>query len=235
MALKYQRILLKLSGEFFSSGHSSLSISKLNQLGATFSALLERGVEIGLVIGGGNLIRGMTLAEKGFDRITSDYMGMLATAINGLALTKALQESGVPTELMSLVSMPEIIANYSATTAIDHLSQGNVVVFAGGTGKPLCTTDSAASHRAVDIGADLLLKATKVNGVYSADPHKFPDAVYYPTLSYQEALDRGLEVMDFQSLEYCRDHRMPIRVFNMEQLDILQKIVEGETVGTLIS
>jgi uridylate kinase len=193
-----------------------------------------RGVQVGLVIGGGNIFRGAGLAARGMDRVTGDHMGMLATVINALAMQDVLQGKGVPTRVMSALSMDQVCESYVKRRAVERLAAGEVVIFAAGTGNPFFTTDSAASLRAIEIGADLMLKATKVDGVYNADPMKDPAATRYDRLSFDEAIERRLAVMDTTALVLCRDQHMPVRVFNMHERGNLARIIQGEDIGTLV-
>lgn len=233
--LKYSRVLLKLSGEFFvGECGDNLSLAQFDHVVQIVTELLRSKVQVGIVVGGGNVVRGIPLAQQGFERITADYMGMLATVINSKALYSRCKQAKVPACLMSLITMPDIVACYDVKQAIQALQQYQLVIFAGGTGKPLCSTDSAASHRAVDIEADIVFKATKVDGVYAADPQQYPDARYYQHLSYDEVITKQLAVMDLQAFSYCRDHHMPIRIFNMNIPNVLTRLVSGDAIGTLI-
>lgn len=232
---KYSRILLKLSGEFFAEkSDSGIGLQRVDKLLVVLKQLIATKLEIGLVIGGGNLVRGIPLAQRGFDRETGDYMGMLATVINGLALQQRCQEAELPVLLVSLIKIPELVAPYDIRQSQQALAAGKLVIFAGGTGKPWCTTDSAAADRAVDIEADILLKATTIDGVYSADPKRDSNAQYYSHVSYDRVIEEQLAVMDQRAFECCRQHKMPIRVFDMAQQQALQDIVAGKQVGTLI-
>jgi len=192
------------------------------------------GVEVGTVIGGGNLFRGAGLAEAGMERVTADHMGMLATVMNALAMQDALERQGVYARVMSAIRINEVCEDYIRRRAIRHLEKGRVVIFAAGTGKPFFTTDSAASLRAIEINADVLLKATKVDGVYSADPFKVPDAKRFHRLTFDEALDRRLQVMDATAMVMCREHAMPLKVFDIFRPDNLRRVVCGEDVGTTV-
>jgi uridylate kinase len=191
-------------------------------------------VQVGLVVGGGNLFRGAALQEAGLDRVTGDHMGMLATVMNALALRDALERSNISTQVMSAIPMSGVVDHYDRRKAIRALSDGDVVIFAAGTGNPFFTTDSSACLRGIEVDAQLVLKATKVDGIYSADPMKFPDAVKYEHLTYDEVLDKKLEVMDLTAICLCRDHQMPVRVFEMEKSGALLNIVRGGEEGTLI-
>lgn len=231
----YKRILLKLSGEAL-QGQASFGIDPavLDRLVKEIGEVAKLGVQIGIVVGGGNLFRGATLAKVGIDRITGDQMGMLATVMNALAMRDALQSQGVSSRIMSAISISGLVDPFDRGKAIAHLQEEQVVIFAGGTGNPLVTTDSAASLRGIEIGADVLLKATNVDGIYSADPAKDPQAKLYKHLTYQEALDRELGVMDLTSFCQCRDHGLAIRVFNVTKPDILLKIVTSKDEGTIV-
>jgi uridylate kinase len=232
---KYQRILLKLSGEAL-TGSESFGIDPkiLDQMALEVGQLVGIGVQVGLVVGGGNLFRGAALQAAGLDRVTGDHMGMLATVMNALALRDALERSNIATQVMSSIPMSGVVDHYDRRKAIRALSNGDVVIFAAGTGNPFFTTDSSACLRGIEVEADLVLKATKVDGVYSADPMKFSDAVKFDRLTYDEVLDKKLEVMDLTAICLCRDHNMPVRVFEMEKQGALLNIVRGGQVGTLI-
>lgn len=231
----YQRILLKLSGEAL-LGEADYGIDPLvlRRLAAEVHALIDRGVEVALVIGGGNIFRGAGLAAAGMDRVGADHMGMLATVMNGLAMQDALEREGVFTRVMSAIKINQVCEDYIRRRAIRHLEKGRVVILAAGTGNPFFTTDSAASLRAVEIGADLMLKATKVDGVYSADPMTDPSALRYDQLTYDQVLDDRLSVMDATAIVMCRDQNMPIVVFDINEPGVLARIVEGERVGTRV-
>ncbi len=231
----FQRILLKLSGEaLMGDGEFGISPDVMNRVAAEVRELVQMGVQVGVVVGGGNLFRGAGLADAGMDRVTGDHMGMLATIMNALAMQDALEHQGVFTRVMSAIKINQICEDYIRRRAIRHLEKGRVVIFAAGTGNPFFTTDSAASLRAIEIGAQLLLKATKVDGVYSADPMKHPDAVRYERMTYDEVLERKLMVMDVTAIVLCRDHHMPLRVFDMNKPGALRCIVMGEDEGTLV-
>jgi uridylate kinase len=232
---KYKRILLKLSGEAL-TGRQSFGIDPaiLDLMALEVGQLVGIGVQVGLVVGGGNLFRGAALQAAGLDRVTGDHMGMLATVMNALALRDALERSNIATQVMSSIPMSGVVDHYDRRKAIRALSNGDVVIFAAGTGNPFFTTDSSACLRGIEVQADLVLKATKVDGVYSADPVKVPDAIRYERLTYDEVLDKKLEVMDLTAICLCRDHNMPVRVFEMEKQGALLSIVRGGDVGTLI-
>ena len=232
---KYKRILLKLSGEAL-TGNESFGIDPrvLDSMALAIGQLVGIGVQVGLVVGGGNLFRGAALQQAGLDRVTGDHMGMLATVMNALAMRDALERSNIATQAMSAIPMTGVVEHYDRRKAIRALNNGDVVIFSAGTGNPFFTTDSAASLRAIETGADLVLKATKVDGVYSADPVNVPDAIKYDRLTYDEVLEKKLEVMDLTAICLCRDHNMPVRVFEMEKPGALLNIVRGGDEGTLI-
>lgn len=232
---KYKRILLKLSGEALTGGESfGIDPKILDLMALEIGQLVGIGVQVGLVVGGGNLFRGAALQKAGLDRVTGDHMGMLATVMNALALRDALERSNIATQVMSSIPMSGVVDHYDRRKAIRALNNGDVVIFAAGTGNPFFTTDSAACLRGIEVEAELVLKATKVDGVYSADPMKVPDAVKYHELSYDEVLNKKLEVMDLTAILLCRDHGMPVRVFEMERAGALLAIVRGGEEGTLI-
>lgn len=232
---KYKRILLKLSGEALMGGLGfGIDPKVLDRMALEVGQLVGIGVQVGLVVGGGNLFRGAALQTAGLDRVTGDHMGMLATVMNALALRDALERSNIKSSVMSAIPMSGVVDHYDRRKAIRALSRGEVVIFAAGTGNPFFTTDSAACLRGIEVDADLVLKATKVDGVYSADPMLDPDAVKYDYLSYDEVLNKKLEVMDLTAICLCRDHNMPLRVFAMEQQGALLNIVVGGEEGTLI-
>lgn len=232
---KYKRVLLKLSGEAL-QGEQEFGIDPkvLDAMALEVGQLVGIGVQVGLVIGGGNLFRGAALSEAGLDRVTGDHMGMLATVMNALAMRDALERSNIHSRVMSAIPMSGIVEHYDRRQAIRHLEMGDVVVFAAGTGNPFFTTDSAACLRGIEIEADIVLKATNVDGVYDSDPKKNPDAKKYDTLTYDEVLERQLGVMDLTAICLARDHKMPLRVFNMVSPGIMGKIMVGEEEGTTI-
>ena len=232
---RYKRILLKLSGEaLMGEGEFGIDPKVLDRMALEVGQLIGIGVQVGLVVGGGNLFRGAELSAAGMDRVTGDHMGMLATVMNALALRDALERSNISTRVMSSIPMSGVVEHYDRRKAIRHLKGGEVVIFSAGTGNPFFTTDSAACLRGIEIDADVVLKATKVDGVYDSDPMKNPNAVKYDRLSFDEALDKKLGVMDLTAICLCRDHDMPVRVFNMNQPGVLAKIMVGESEGTLI-
>ena len=231
-----KRILLKLSGEALLGGVDyGIDPEVINRIAGELRDVRELGVQVTVVIGGGNIFRGAGLAEAGMDRVTGDNMGMLATVINSLALQDALEKLGVHARVMSAIRINDVCEDYIRRRAIRHLEKSRVVILAAGTGNPFFTTDTAASLRAIEINADLLLKATKVNGVFSADPKKVPDAEHYPSLTYDQVLDRRLGVMDATAVVMCRDNDLPLRVFNVHNKGDLLRIVNGEDVGTLVT
>ena len=232
----YQRILLKLSGEALQGAEGfGIDPSILDRMAQEIKELVELGVQVGVVIGGGNLFRGAGLAKAGMNGVVGDHMGMLATVMNGLAMRDALHRAYVNTRLMSAIPLNGVCDNYRWAEAISLLRNGRVVIFAAGTGNPFFTPDSAACLRGIEIEADGVLKATKVDGVFTDDPAKNPDAVLYETLSYQEVLEKELKVMDLAAFTLARDHGMPIRVFNMNKPGALRRVVMGEREGTVIS
>jgi uridylate kinase len=232
----YRRILLKLSGEaLLGEEDYGIDPNMILRIAAEIAEVNRGGVQVTVVIGGGNIFRGAGLAQSGIDRVTGDHMGMLATVMNALALQDALESIGTDARVMSAVSVHDVCEDYIRRRAIRHLEKGRVVVCAGGTGNPFFTTDTAAALRAIEVGADILLKATKVNGVYSADPASNPTAALYDTLPYDRVIEGKLRVMDTNAIVLCRDQGMPIRVFNVFQEGNLMRLVRGESIGTLIS
>lgn len=232
---RYKRVLLKLSGEALMGEHDfGIDPKVLDRMALDIGSLIGIGVQVGLVVGGGNLFRGAALNAAGMDRVTGDHMGMLATVMNGLAMRDALERSNIRTRVMSAIPMSGIVEHYDRRRAVRDLKDGDVVVFCAGTGNPFFTTDSAACLRGIEIEADAVLKATKVDGVYSADPYKDPTAEKYDRLTYDEVLDKKLGVMDLTAICLARDHGMPLRVFDMNRSGALTRIVTGESEGTLI-
>jgi uridylate kinase len=231
----YKRILLKLSGEALQGDHLfGIDAKKLTRVTQELASVVSLGVQVAMVIGGGNLIRGADLCATGLDRVTADQMGMLSTVINGLALLDALERKGVPSTLMSAIAIPGLVDFYDRHKAKEELENGKLVIFVAGTGNPLVTTDSAAALRGIEIGADIVIKATKVDGVFAADPIKNPKAERYEQLAYDEVIEQRLGVMDLNAILLCREHSLPLRVFNMSKQGALLRIVTGENVGTLI-
>jgi uridylate kinase len=233
--LRFKRVLLKLSGEAL-MGDVSFGIDPavLDKMAKNISGLLSQGVEVGVVIGGGNLFRGKALSEAGLGRVTGDHMGMLATVMNALAMRDALERIDLPSRIMSAIPMLGVVDPFHRRKAITHLKTGHVVIFASGTGNPFFTTDTAACLRAIEIDAEVVLKATKVDGIYSSDPMKDKDAVKFDSLTYGDVLSKDLEVMDLTAICLARDHGMPLIVFNMSQDDALLSIVNGQKVGTWV-
>jgi uridylate kinase len=231
----YKRVLLKLSGEAL-MGKADFGIDPevISRFAKEIAELSAQGVELGVVIGGGNIFRGAGLAESGMDRVSGDHMGMLATVMNALALQDALEQQGAFCRVMSAIKINEVCEDYLRRRAIRHLEKGRVVIFAAGTGNPFFTTDSAASLRAVEVGAELMLKATQVDGVYNADPKTNPDAVRYAELGYDEVIDKRLGVMDTTAVVMCQEQSMPLRIFDVHKKGNLTKIIYGEDIGTLV-
>ena len=232
----FRRILLKLSGEIMAGGDAhGISPERLSEIAQEIKDVHELGVEIGIVVGGGNIYRGLQAAASGMDRVVGDQMGMLATVINSLAMQDAVESLGAHARVMSAIRINEVAEDYVRRRAVRHLEKGRIVIFAAGTGNPFFTTDSAASLRAIEVGADLLLKATKVNGVYSDDPVKNPAATRYEKLNFDRVLDDRLGVMDATAIVLCRDNGLPLRVFNLNNPGDLLRVVRGENVGTLVT
>jgi uridylate kinase len=234
-SIRYKRVLVKLSGEaLMGSGEYGIDPAIIKRIALEIQEILALGVEVAVVIGGGNIFRGAGLARAGMDRVTGDHMGMLATVMNCLAMQDALESIGTHARVMSAIRINEVCEEYIRRRAVRHLEKGRVVLFAAGTGNPFFTTDTAASLRAIEIGADLLVKATKVDGIYSADPVKDPAAVRYPTLTFDRVLDERLNVMDATAIVMCRDNNLPLQVFNLGNAGDLLRIVQGETIGTVV-
>ena len=235
-ALKYRRILLKLSGEaLMGNGDYGIDPDIINGLAKEIIEAQKAGAEIGVVIGGGNIFRGAGLAATGMDRVTGDHMGMLATVINALAMQDALEKHGAYARVMSAIKINQICEDYIRRRAVRHLEKGRIALFAAGTGNPFFTTDSAAALRATEINAELLLKATKVDGIYDADPKKNPDARRFDVLTYDEVLKRNLQVMDTAAFALCRDNDIPLRIYDMGREGALMRILQGEDIGTLVT
>jgi uridylate kinase len=232
---QYKRIVLKLSGEALAGGAAfGINAARVNELAAEVAAVAAAGVQIGLVVGGGNIFRGIAAAAQNMDRVTADHMGMLATVINSLSLQDALEQIGVHTRVMSAIEMHEVAEPYIRRRALRHLEKGRVCVFAGGTSNPYFSTDTAATLRALEIRAEVIAKATRVDGVYDKDPLQFPGAVMYREVSYLEVLSKSLAVMDATSIAMCRDNQLPIIVFNLNTSGNIMRMSMGEPVGTLI-
>ncbi|MGA0991595.1 MAG: UMP kinase [Burkholderiaceae bacterium] len=232
---RYQRILLKLSGEAL-MGNDAFGINPgtIGRMVSEIGHVVQGGTQVAIVIGGGNIFRGVAGGSVGMDRATADYMGMLATVMNALALSDALEKQGVMARVMSAISIEQVVEPYVRPKALQYLEEGKVVVFAAGTGNPFFTTDTAAALRGAEIGAQVVLKATRVEGVYSADPEKDPSAVRYERITFDEAMQRNLQVMDATAFALCRDRELPIRVFSINKPGALQRVVEGEDEGTLV-
>lgn len=231
----YNRILLKMSGEaLMGDSDTAISPAVLNRLAKEVDEVRQLGVQIAIVVGGGNFCRGVALSEVGINRITGDHMGMVATIMNALALRDAFERSGMPVRILSAVAVGGMVDLFQRRKAIHHLEQGRIVIFAAGTGNPLFTTDSAASLRGIEINANVVLKATNVDGVYSEDPRKNAKAILYKKLTYQEALEKEFAVMDLAAFCQCRDYQMPLRVFNIQKPGMFLKVILGEEVGTLV-
>ncbi|MDA0930201.1 MAG: UMP kinase [Bacteroidetes bacterium] len=234
--MKYSRILLKLSGESLMGGKSfGIDPEMLSVYARQIKAIHEEGVEVAVVIGGGNIFRGINAVQGGFDRVQGDYMGMLATVMNGMALQSALENLQVHTRLQTAIEMKEIGEPFIRRRAVRHLQKRRVVIFGAGTGNPYFTTDTAASLRAIEIEADVILKGTRVDGIYSSDPEKDPSATKYDRISFDEVIQKGLNVMDLTAFTLCKENKLPIIVFNANQEDNLQRLVRGEALGTLVS
>jgi len=230
----YRRVLLKLSGEALGIKGAGIDPKVLDQMALEIGQLVGIGVQVGLVIGGGNLFRGAELHAAGLDRVTGDHMGMLATVMNALAMRDALERANINTVVMSAIPMSGVVEHYDRRLAMRHLNDGDVVIFSAGTGNPFFTTDSAACLRGIEINADIVLKATKVDGIYSADPMKDPTATRFDRLTYDEVLEKQLGVMDLTAICLARDHNIPLRVFAMEKAGALLNAVVGENEGTLV-
>ncbi|MBT3192323.1 MAG: UMP kinase [Verrucomicrobia bacterium] len=235
--LKYKRILLKLSGETLQDRESGLAIDHAATLRVAerIKTLVDFGAEVAIVVGGGNLFRGLSGAERGIDQSCGDHMGMLATIMNALALQNAMEQIGLETRVQTSISMARVAEPFILRKALRHLQKGRVVIFGGGTGNPFFSTDTAAALRASEIGANALLKATKVDGVYSADPEKDPNAERYATLTYRDALSRSLKVMDAAAFSLCMENHIPIVVFDFFESGTIEGVVQGQTIGTLVT
>ncbi|MDD4516189.1 UMP kinase [Massilibacteroides sp.] len=232
---KYKRILLKLSGESLMGGKQyGIDENRLNEYATQIREIAEMGVQIGIVIGGGNIFRGLSGASKGFDRVKGDQMGMLATVINSLALSSALTAQGVKAKVLTAIRMEPIGEFYNKWKAIELLEQGNVVILSGGTGNPFFTTDTGSSLRGIEIEADVMLKGTRVDGIYTADPEKDPTATKFNEITYDEIYNRGLKVMDLTATTMCKENNLPIIVFDMDTNGNLKKVMNGENIGTLV-
>ncbi|MCI5782928.1 MAG: UMP kinase [Bacteroidales bacterium] len=235
MRPKYKRILLKLSGESLMGEQGyGIDTTRLAEYAVQIKEIVEQEVEVAIVIGGGNIFRGLQGAAKGFDRVKGDQMGMLATVINSLALSSALEAEGQPAEVFTAINMFPIGKHYSNRLAIDAMVQGKVAIIAGGTGNPFFTTDTGSALRGIEVGADVMLKGTRVDGIYTADPEKDPTATKFDEITYDEVYTRGLKVMDLTATALCKENRLPIIVFNMDENGNLAKVLAGEPIGTLV-
>jgi uridylate kinase len=236
-APRYKRVLLKLSGEaLLGKRQYGIDFDVVRSIASQVGTVHELGVNVGIVLGGGNIFRGMAASRRGFDRATGDYMGMLATVINSLALQEALEDAGVPARTMTAITMPQVAEPWIRRRALRHLEKGRVIILAAGTGNPYFTTDTTAALRALEIEADVLLKATKVDGIYEADPLENPDAKKYDRLDYLEALnEKGIDVMDNTALTLCMDNKLPIIVFDLLKEGNIERVVRGDKIGTLVA
>ena len=232
----YKRVLLKLGGESLvaEEGDFGLDENALKNITEEIRAAKDLGVEIAIVIGGGNILRGASLSSIGIERTTGDYMGMLATVINALALQAALEQAGIATRVQTAIEIQAVAEAYVRRRAVRHLEKGRVVIFAGGTGNPYFTTDTAASLRAMEVGADVIFKATKVDGIYSSDPRTDKDAIKYKELSYLDVLKKGLKVMDSTAVSLCMDNKLPMVIFNFRQANSIKRVLLGEKIGTIV-
>ncbi len=231
----YKRILLKLSGEALMGDRQyGIDPARLAEYAEEIKKITEKGVEIAIVIGGGNIFRGVAGASNGMDRVQGDYMGMLATVINGLALQSALEDTGIQTRLLTAVKMEQVAEPFIKRRAVRHLEKGRVVIFGGGTGNPYFTTDTAAVLRAIEIGAEVILKGTRVDGIYTSDPEKFKDAIKFDTITYKDVMNKGLRVMDMTAFALSQENNLPIIVFDMNTKGNLEKVISGEKIGTKV-
>ena len=235
MSPVYKRIILKLSGEVLRSDDNCISPAIVQEMSEAIKSVVDIGVEVALVIGGGNIFRGLSASRKGMDRTTGDYMGMMATCINALALQDGLESLGIPTRVQSAIAMQQICEPYIRRKAVRHLEKGRVVIFSAGTGNPYFTTDTAATLRAIEVEADVILKGTRVDGIYTADPEKDPTATKYESITFDEVYQKGLRVMDMTAFTLCNENKLPIIVFNMNIAGNLLNAVKGEEVGTLVN
>jgi uridylate kinase len=234
--MQYKRILLKLSGEsLMGANQYGIDPSRLAEYAEEIKAIVNKGIEVAIVIGGGNIFRGVAGASNGMDRVQGDYMGMLATCINGLALQSAIETTGVKTRLLTAIKMEQVAEPFIKRRAVRHLEKGRVVIFGAGTGNPYFTTDTAAVLRAIEISADVILKGTRVDGIYSADPEKDKNAVKFNEITYKSVLEKGLKIMDLTAFTLSEENNLPIVVFDMDTKGNLQKLLNGEHIGTLVS
>ncbi len=235
MKSKFKRVLLKLSGEsLMGNQHYGIDPTVLDQFADDIGDARELGVEIAIVIGGGNIFRGISGAAKGMDRVQGDYMGMLATVINSMALQDALERKGIYTRLLTAIKMEQIAEPFIRRRAIRHLEKGRLVIFGAGTGNPYFTTDTAAALRAIEIEADIIIKGTRVDGIYDSDPEKNPDALKLDSITYRDVLEKNLRVMDLTAITLCQDNKLPIMVFNMEEKGNFKKLLTGDTIGSIV-
>ena len=233
--IKYKRILLKISGEsLMGEQQYGIDNNRLQEYAGQIAELVGTGVQVGIVIGGGNIFRGLSGATKGFDRVDGDQMGMLATTINSLALNSALKNLGVKSKVLTAIKMEPVGEYYSKQKAVEALSKGEVVIISGGTGNPYFTTDTASALRGIEIEAEIMLKGTRVDGIYTADPEKFPDATKFDKISFDEIYKRNLKVMDLTATTLCKENNLPVLVFNMNKKGNLLKVVNGESIGTIV-
>jgi uridylate kinase len=232
--IKYRRILLKLSGEAFKENSEPIGYNSLIRIAEEIESVYKLGVQIAIVVGGGNVIRGITSSSLSIDRATADYMGMLATVINALALQARLESMDIPTRVQTSIEMRQIAEPYIRRRAIRHLEKGRVVIFGGGTGNPFFSTDTAAALRAAEIGAEVMIKGTKVDGIYDSDPTKNPNAIRYPEIKYMDILSKELKVMDATAVSLCMENKIPIVVFNISERGNLRRLICGEEIGTLV-
>jgi uridylate kinase len=232
--IKYRRILLKLSGEAFKENSEPIGYNSLIRIAEEIESVYKLGVQIAIVVGGGNVIRGITSSSLSIDRATADYMGMLATVINALALQARLESMDIPTRVQTSIEMRQIAEPYIRRRAIRHLEKGRVVIFGGGTGNPFFSTDTAAALRAAEIGAEVMIKGTKVDGIYDSDPTKNPNAIRYPEIKYMDILSKELKVMDATAVSLCMENKIPIVVFNISERGNLKRLICGEEIGTLV-
>lgn len=233
--MQYKRILLKLSGEALMGDRNyGIDPKRLSEYAKEIKEVVDKGIEVAIVIGGGNIFRGVAGASNGMDRVQGDYMGMLATIINGLALQSALEDQGLFTRLLTAIKMEQVAEPFIKRRAVRHLEKGRVVIFGGGTGNPYFTTDTAAVLRAIEIGADVILKGTRVDGIYTSDPEKNSDAIKFDTISYKDVMSKGLKVMDMTAFALSQENNLPIVVFDMNKEGNLLKVVSGENIGTIV-
>jgi len=233
--MTYKRILLKLSGEALMGDRQyGIDPKRLSEYASEIKKIVDKGIEIAIVIGGGNIFRGVAGASNGIDRVQADYMGMLATAINGLALQSALEDADIQTRLLTAIKMEQVAEPFIKRRAVRHLEKGRVVIFGGGTGNPYFTTDTAAVLRAIEINADVILKGTRVDGIYTSDPEKFDDAIKFDSITYKDVMSKGLKVMDMTAFALSQENNLPIVVFDMNTKGNLEKVISGENIGTKV-